>query len=53
MGVLNGAPMMPRDASLWESYTSDRCGFSNLCSYQYFFFGGNDLQENKTLSRAI
>ena len=30
MGALNWALMMPRDASLSDSYTSDRCPYSSL-----------------------
>ena len=40
-GALNWAPMIPRDASLPESYTSDRCSFSSQNRVMKFCLAGN------------
>ena len=41
-GAFNCVPMMPRDASLSESYTSDRCSFSSLVWKLSSINSGND-----------
>ena len=36
-GVSGGPPMMLRDSSLSDSFTSDRCGFSRPAGFLYLF----------------
>ena len=48
MGVLHWSPMMPRDVSVSESCTSDRCCFSSLGSEQW-----RNLQRFKLLGKIL